>query len=280
MKSIAFQLACGVLLVTAPGLQSVGVAPPPFQAEDRLSGSWSGSMGRSETQRNPIYVEMKFDGKSAVTGTITGPPSPGVIKTGTFDPATGALKFEVWVQDGGGNVALFDGTAVQNMATGRVTINNQTGTFHMTKKGAESSAAASQGGSSDATAAALSKSFGEVSGWVIKAADLVPADKYSYQPAKTVRTFGQLIGHIVDSYQYFCATAAGRKVEWSDATEKGSTDKATLAQKLKQSTAACNAAHGSAGKTDALIGNIGHTNLHYGNIITYMRMIGLVPPSS
>jgi hypothetical protein len=46
-------------------------------------------MGRTETDRNPITVTMKFDGKSAVSGTITGPPSPGVIKAGTFDPKTG-----------------------------------------------------------------------------------------------------------------------------------------------------------------------------------------------
>lgn len=235
-------------------------------------------MGRSETDRNPIHLELKFDGK-AVSGTITGPPSPGVIKTGTFDPATGALKFEVWVKDAGGNVALFEGTAVQGIAAGRVTINNQTGTFAMTKKGAEGSAAAPQPGASDA-AAALRKSFNQVSGWVMKAAELVPADKYTYQPAKTVRTFGQLIGHIADGYNYFCATAAGRKVEWSDAIEKGSSDKATLVQKLKQSTDSCNAAHGGTGQVGALINNVGHTNLHYGNIITYMRMLGLVPPSS
>lgn len=34
--------------------------------------------------------------------------------------------------------------------------------------------------------------------WVTKAADMVPAEKYTYRPADTVRTFGQLIGHIAD----------------------------------------------------------------------------------
>ena len=60
----------------------------------------------------------------------------------------------------------------------------------------------------DDTKAALSKSFNEVSGWVSKAAEAVPADKYSYRPAKSVRTFGELIGHIADSYNYYCARAA------------------------------------------------------------------------
>jgi uncharacterized damage-inducible protein DinB len=144
---------------------------------------------------------------------------------------------------------------------------------------AQSGGGAPQPGNKDA-AAALRYGFGEVSGWVIKAADLVPADKYTYQPTKTVRTFGQLIGHIADGYNYFCATASGRKVQWSDAIEKGSTDKATLVQKLKESTDSCNAAYGGSAQVGQLMNNIAHTNLHYGNIVTYMRMLGLVPPSS
>ncbi len=122
--------------------------------------------------------------------------------------------------------------------------------------------------------------FTEVSGWVTKAADLVPADKYSYRPVASVRTFGQLIGHIADGYNYFCATASGKKVQWSDAIEKGTTDKAALVQKLKQSTAACNAAYVATAQSGQLVNNIAHTNLHYGNISTYMRMLGLTPPSS
>jgi uncharacterized damage-inducible protein DinB len=126
----------------------------------------------------------------------------------------------------------------------------------------------------------MRKGFEEVSGWVTKAANLVPPDKYTYQPTKTVRTFGQQIGHIVDGYTYFCATAAGQKVQWSEATEKGSTDKTTLLQKLKQATDSCNAAYNGKSQAGQLIANIAHTNLHYGNIVTYMRMLGLVPPSS
>jgi uncharacterized damage-inducible protein DinB len=136
--------------------------------------------------------------------------------------------------------------------------------------------AAQQPGSLD-PAAAVKQGFAEVTGWVTKAAELVPADKYSYRPVATVRTFGQLIGHIADSHNYYCARASGRNVEWSDPIEKGSADKATLAQKLKQSIDACTAVTGG---VTPLIANLAHTNLHYGNIVTYLRMMGLVPPSS
>lgn len=122
--------------------------------------------------------------------------------------------------------------------------------------------------------------FDEVSGWVTKAADLVPADKYAYKPVATVRSFGQLIGHIADGQNYYCARAAGRDVQWSDAVEKGSQDKAVLIQKLKDSIAVCAAAAGSPRAFGQLMANVAHTSLHYGNIITYMRMLGLVPPSS
>lgn len=125
----------------------------------------------------------------------------------------------------------------------------------------------------------LGKEFGELAGWITKAADMVPADKYSYKPAPTVRTFGELVGHIADGYNYFCGSASGKKVEWSDAVATGKTDKATIAAKLKEATDACNAVYGT-GHLGMLIRNYGHTNLHYGNVITYMRMLGLVPPSS
>ena len=131
------------------------------------------------------------------------------------------------------------------------------------------------------TATELRKGFAEVSGWVSQAAEMVPDDKYNYKPVDTVRTFGQLVAHIVDSYNYFCAQGAGTNVEWATPVEKGTTDKATLIPKLKQATDRCNEVYkGNSGRVSPLLGNIGHTSLHYGNIITYMRMIGLKPPSS
>ena len=129
------------------------------------------------------------------------------------------------------------------------------------------------------TAAMLGKGFAELSAWIMKAAEMVPVDKYSYKPAPTVRTFGELLGHIADGSNYFCGRAAGKKVQWSDANAQGNTAKATVVPKLKEALNACTAAHGT-GHLGMLIQNYGHANLHYGNMVTYMRMLGLVPPSS
>jgi len=126
----------------------------------------------------------------------------------------------------------------------------------------------------------LRNGFNEVNGWVTKAAEMVPAEKYNYRPVDSVRTFGQLIAHITDSYNYFCAHGVGNKVEYTDAVEKGGTDKDTLLPKLKEAVGRCNTAYSSGTQLRPLFSNVGHTNLHYGNIITYMRMLGLKPPSS
>ena len=129
------------------------------------------------------------------------------------------------------------------------------------------------------TAAMLGKSFAELSAWILKAAEMVPADKYTYKPAPTVRTFGELLGHIADGSNYFCGRAAGKKLQWSDAHAQGKTDKATIVPTLRTALDACSAAHGT-GHLGMLIQSFGHANLHYGNMTTYMRMLGLVPPSS
>src|SRR5581483_6534075 len=246
MKLKSMLIACFVLLTAVPlAAQSPGADP--------VSGAWKLDGGGGG-------LELKFDGKGAVSGLVNpGSQSPGEIRTGTFDPKTGALKLEGDIKGPGS--ASFD---------------NQKREVRLTK--VVGTSAAPQPGAGDS--AALRESFGKVSGWVMRAAELVPADKYNYRPASSVRTFGQLIGHIADSYNYNCAIAAGRNVQWSDAIEKGSTDKATLVQKLKQAGDACNAAYSRTGQAGALIENIGHTNLHYGNIVTYMRLLGLVPPSN
>jgi hypothetical protein len=270
MKLRSLVLACCALL----SAQSLRSQTP---ASDPISGTWTGDIGLDLTTRHQVRFDLKLTGASTITGTVTGPGAAD-FKGGTFDPKTGALKLEVDVkEDGGATRFVFEGTAVGGTATGRVNDGRQIGSFRL-MRGAAAPAGAPPGGSD--AAPELRRSFVEVSGFVSKAAALVPADKYGYRPAPSVRTFGQLVGHIADSYKYYCDRALGRDTQWSGAIEKGNTDKATLALKLKQSLDSCDPAYAGAGKVGALIDNVGHTNLHYGNIITYLRMLGLTPPSS
>ena len=137
-----------------------------------------------------------------------------------------------------------------------------------------------QDGAKASPAAVARKGFQEVSDWVTKSAEMVPAEKYSYKPVDTVRSFGQIIAHVADSLNYYCSQASGNKMS-GESAEKGTIDKATLVPKLKEAVDKCNAVYASDNaQIEPLLENIAHTNLHYGNLITYLRMMGMKPPSS
>jgi|GEM_PF-458435 len=267
-------------------LSAVGSVVAQSSAPDKLSGTWTGSLTPpNATAGMPVVVAIKLAANGSITGTITGPPRPGDIKSGSFDPRTGALKLEVVVRDDGATRALFEGRVQGDTAAGQVTVDGQPGDFRLVKSSdtfapEPTATAVPAAPRADDPVAMVSRGFTEVTGWVLRAAEVVPANKYGYRPVATVRTFAQLIGHIADSHNYYCARATGKRVEWSDAIEKATADKATLVQKLKQSIDGCAAGYAGAGQIGPLTENFGHTNLHYGNMITYIRMLGLKPPSS
>jgi uncharacterized damage-inducible protein DinB len=132
-----------------------------------------------------------------------------------------------------------------------------------------------------------------VSTMVLRAAEKMPEENYAFKPVPEVRSFGQLIGHITFSQQQLCAMVMGVPAP-APAAEK--TAKADLIAALKESSAACNAAFENltdANATDVLkIWGESRTRVtglfmlsfhgyeHYGNMVTYMRLKGLVPPSS
>lgn len=103
-------------------------------ADDVLSGTWTGHMASDDgAQREAITVVLAFDGKT-VTGKITGPPSPGDITAGSFDPASGALKLPIIIRNENNTTAVFEGTVSGSTASGHVSIGGQTtGAFRITR---------------------------------------------------------------------------------------------------------------------------------------------------
>jgi hypothetical protein len=125
-------IACCVLLVTVPTLaQSPGGKTAGKQ--DALTGTWTGDLVLPDTKRS-ITLELKFDGKRNVTGTLAGMPNPGDVKTGTFDPKTGALKLELGRADGPAVLLTLDGTVTKNTASGTFSGEPGTGQFTLTRK--------------------------------------------------------------------------------------------------------------------------------------------------
>ncbi len=134
-----------------------------------------------------------------------------------------------------------------------------------------------------------------ISGYVMRAAEKMSEDNYSFKATPEVRSFGQLVGHIADANNNFCAASLGEQNP-SPGIEKGKTTKADLTAALKAAIAYCDKAYNTlteANASDAmkfrtsersrlslLMFNTIHMNEHYGNIVTYMRLKGIVPPSS
>ena len=107
----------------------------PEAAANPISGTWTGDMGTNDSVRYPLTMKLRFDRKSVVSGTVTGPPVPGEITTGMFDPETGALKLEVEVKDDATVISfVFEGTVAEGTASGRVSDNYVTGDFKITKE--------------------------------------------------------------------------------------------------------------------------------------------------
>ena len=132
-------------------------------------------------------------------------------------------------------------------------------------------------------------------GDILKAAEEMPEADYSFRPVATVRTFGQLVGHVADAQYEFCSVVLGDGKQ-PPGIEKSKTTKADLIQALKDGFAYCDGAY--SGMTDAhaadivsffgrdatklslLDFNSAHNFEHYGNMVTYLRIKGMVPPSS
>ncbi|MEK7834495.1 MAG: DinB family protein [Acidobacteriota bacterium] len=128
---------------------------------------------------------------------------------------------------------------------------------------------------------------------LIKMAEKMPEEHYSFKATPEVRTFGQLVGHVADSQARTCSTVNGEAKQVNAGTK---TTKADLVAALKESFGMCDKAFDAL--TDAkavemiqmgqrqstrlttLLRTVSHSNLEYGYMAVYMRLKGVVPPSS
>jgi len=150
--------------------------------------------------------------------------------------------------------------------------------------------------SSDNPFSAINKrGYERTKGILLRSAEKMPEENYSFEPVDTVRAYGQIIGHLADAQYLFCSTASGEKNP-DLKIEKTKTSKADLVAALKDGFAYCDKVYDAMTDTTAtqtvkffgndvpkfavLSVNIGHNMEHYGNLVTYMRIKGIVPPTS
>lgn len=128
---------------------------------------------------------------------------------------------------------------------------------------------------------------------LLKAAEKMTQEGYDFKATPEVRTFGALIAHIADSQTRTCSATRG---EMKPATAASKTAKTDLVAALKDSIAECDAAfdaltdanalemikyrNGQRSRLGVLINNTIHDNEEYGYLAVYMRLKGVVPPSS
>jgi uncharacterized damage-inducible protein DinB len=138
--------------------------------------------------------------------------------------------------------------------------------------------------------------YGTTEQYIMATATDLDADMYAFQPTDEVRTAGRILAHIADSQFIFCSAAAGASNPHSGSFEETATTKDAVVSALEQGFEYCHEVY--AGTTDmnastavafftgpntrggVLAFNSAHNYEHYGNLVTYMRLNGIVPPSS
>ena len=131
---------------------------------------------------------------------------------------------------------------------------------------------------------------------LIGAAEKMPAEHFSFRPTSDVRNYAELFGHIISTNYMACSGLRGEANPNKDDLEKTLKTKEDVVKAVKASFEYCDGAmknlteanlketfkNGTreVPKTSPLLLLIAHSQEHYGNLTTYMRMKGIVPPSS
>ena len=148
-------------------------------------------------------------------------------------------------------------------------------------------------------AQAIKQTWDDAKGNLQASADQMPEADFAFKPADQVRTFGQILAHVAGANYVFCSAAKGEASPHAEAAfEKTATTRAQIIKVLSDSIAYCDAAYaalddkragetidlpfgmGKGARALPLMLNTGHLQEHYGNLVTYFRIKGMVPPSS
>jgi len=131
---------------------------------------------------------------------------------------------------------------------------------------------------------------------VMATAEILDDEMYAFRPTDDVRSAGQILAHIANGQFAFCGAAAGEADASPEDFEETRTHKAEIIDALEQGFAYCERVFarttdagavapadfgGSANTVGGILAfNSAHNYEHYGNLVTYMRINGIVPPSS
>jgi DinB superfamily len=139
----------------------------------------------------------------------------------------------------------------------------------------------------------LKQNYEQLKRGLMGEADRMSDADYAFKATPETGTFGSRVGHVADAQMMICSAVKGESKKGEAA---GKTSKADLVAALKASFDYCDGAYGSftdaaatqtvkvfgrpETKLSALWGNVAHDGEMYGYMAVYLRLKGLVPPSS
>lgn len=145
-------------------------------------------------------------------------------------------------------------------------------------------------------AADVQRAYNGLKGNILKAAEKMPAESYSFRPTPDIRTFARVVNHVTEAQLHICGTLNGTASEALPKVPPETADKATIQAALQASFAECDKAYAALSDDNLMQmltlgpitrtrigfawGNVSHDNEQYATLALYLRLKGLVPPSS
>lgn len=161
--------------------------------------------------------------------------------------------------------------------------------------GLASSLAGGQAPASPA-AADVQRSYAGLKANILKAADAMPADTYSYRPTPDIRTFARVVNHVTEAQLHSCGALNQTAADAMAKVPPETADKASIVAALHASFAECDKAYGALSDSTLLQtvtvgantrtrisvawGNVSHDNEQYATLALYLRLKGIAPPST
>lgn len=131
---------------------------------------------------------------------------------------------------------------------------------------------------------------------ILKSADKMPAEGYSFRPEPDIRSFARILNHVTEAQLRSCGALNGTAPDTLPKVPPETADKSAVVSALQASFAECDKAY--AGLTSANLmesvslgqitrarvsiawGNVAHDDEQYAALALYMRLKGIAPPST
>lgn len=140
------------------------------------------------------------------------------------------------------------------------------------------------------------RGYAALKGNILKSADKMPAEDYTYRPTPEVRTFARVVNHVTEAQWHSCGAINGTAETSQPKVPAETADKATVVAALQASFVECDKAFASLTEANLLQmiqvgptmrsriglawGSVSHDNEQYATLALYLRLKNLVPPSS